>query len=861
MNRRNSSYGDSPAHPHPCNQRPLLPLTTPPAGSRARPPDCSNLAGIRPPNSPLSRNEDKIATLAIRTRLRHSQRGQDQDACNKDKIATLATRTRLRRLQRGRICNAHNKDKIATIVTMTDHEDDRLQRIAKKMTKDPPPRAPSVITMTTTKDPPPRAPRVIATTTTKDPPTRAPSVITMTTTKDPPPRTPSVIAAKTTKDPPPRAPRVIATTTTKDQRAHEQTRQQSNAHDAATTAKLTSIASHESTANSKLLLAVCYTSAEWSEKRCGYIGTSSKFCIKNRLQNFDHCGTPAHTAPKYTPKPNTYYAPTGTSFGCQTAESILHVPAQHIPRRLKQRFATDLFKRDRWMTIFNETIRLDPIETTETPGVFPPTQGTARGSLTTPDAGRCPPNAQPSQPTTNTSTTPSTDERPRMSTMPVKRQQPQRRHQRRRRLDAVLTIQAFVRRWLAKRNLNIAIRSTTKIQKSFRGWLPWDIIDDNHYFATKIQKSFRGWLAREVIDDNHYFATQIQRVAQGYLATTHVFDNDGSTVDDDDATPNDADDCSWDETSNNDDNYDAIAVHNFEASLAKIHNNDEYYDACDIDEDDSVDNVLPGTSSPALATDPTQPPTDKDLLISCLREVLIEVLPSTLESVLTGALANRVDAAISKPSTTATPNNSNDAHNNNYEEYDVELDNDDENPLNEDNINNDDDEPNNESDDDYPNNGSDNNTSHNDGGSDANNNPDGHYNGYDDGSNGYDNGHEDGSYDNYDNDSYEEKYNDRYRNECTQQKYQAIDVCTHGNGEQQSSPPPAATNVVTPPYQTAVPRAISNAAITPIVIAIFDPTSSGGVLHLHNVLGLPFPPPKTSRSNSPRLHTSTLVYH
>jgi hypothetical protein len=239
--------------------------------------------------------------------------------------------------------------------------------------------------------------------------------------------------------------------------------------------------------------------------------------------------------------------------------------------------------------------------------------------------------------------------------------------------------------------------------------------------------------------------------------------------------------------------------------------------------------------------------------------------PTTPPHVLTGALANRVDKAISKPSTAATPNNSNDTYDNNYEdyneEYNVELNDDDDNPLNDDNIDNDDDEPNNESDDDNPDNGSDNNTSHSDGGSDANNNPDGQYNGYDDGSNGYDNEYDDGSYDNYNNDSYKEKYDDRYRNECTQQKCQAIDVCTHDNGEQQSSPPPAATNVATPPYRTAVPWATSNAAITPFIITIFDPTSSGGVLHLHKVLGLPLPPPKTSQSNSPRLHTTTLAYH
>ena len=79
-----------------------------------------------------------------------------------------------------------------------------------------------------------------------------------------------------------------------------------------------------------------------------------------------------------------------------------------------------------------------------------------------------------------------------------------------------------------------------------------------------------------------------------------------------------------------------------------------------------------------------------------------------------------------------------------------------------------------------------------------------------------------------------------------------------------TSPPPAAINVVTPSHRTAIPRATSNTA-TPFINAIFDTTSSGGVhclsLHLHNVLGIPLPPPKMSQSNSPHLHTSTLAYH
>ncbi|KAL7548853.1 hypothetical protein ACHAWF_012121, partial [Thalassiosira exigua] len=60
----------------------------------------------------------------------------------------------------------------------------------------------------------------------------------------------------------------------------------------------------------------------------------------------------------------------------------------------------------------------------------------------------------------------------------------------------------FVRRWLAERDLEIAVWS-----------------------AIQIQAAFRGWFARDSLEDNHYCATQIQRVVRGYLATMHVFED------------------------------------------------------------------------------------------------------------------------------------------------------------------------------------------------------------------------------------------------------------------------------------------------------------------------------------------------
>jgi hypothetical protein len=63
-------------------------------------------------------------------------------------------------------------------------------------------------------------------------------------------------------------------------------------------------------------------------------------------------------------------------------------------------------------------------------------------------------------------------------------------------------IYQFARRWIAERDLEIAIWS-----------------------AIQIQASFRGWFARDSLEDKHYCATQIQRVARGYLATMHVFED------------------------------------------------------------------------------------------------------------------------------------------------------------------------------------------------------------------------------------------------------------------------------------------------------------------------------------------------
>jgi len=72
--------------------------------------------------------------------------------------------------------------------------------------------------------------------------------------------------------------------------------------------------------------------------------------------------TASHSKPKYIPSPKTFCAPTGPYYGRQMADSTICIPADHLPRRLHQRFATDLYKRKRWSAIFNETIN-DPPQT------------------------------------------------------------------------------------------------------------------------------------------------------------------------------------------------------------------------------------------------------------------------------------------------------------------------------------------------------------------------------------------------------------------------------------------------------------------------------------------------------------------
>lgn len=122
-----------------------------------------------------------------------------------------------------------------------------------------------------------------------------------------------------------------------------------------------------------------------------------------------------------------------------------------------------------------------------------------------------------------------------------------------RRMCAVLTIQAvsrtfnlitlrftqcahsifrnqFVRRWLAERDLEIAIWSAIQIQASFRGWFARDSLEDNHYCATQIQRVARGYLATMHVFEDLYSITIVQSVARMHLAINRAVDRLSSII-------------------------------------------------------------------------------------------------------------------------------------------------------------------------------------------------------------------------------------------------------------------------------------------------------------------------------------------
>ena len=94
----------------------------------------------------------------------------------------------------------------------------------------------------------------------------------------------------------------------------------------------------------------------------------------------------------------------------------------------------------------------------------------------------------------------------------------------------ICTPYQFVRRWLAERDLEIAIWSAIQIQASFRGWFARDSLEDNHYCATQIQRVARGYLATMHVFEDLYSITIVQSVARMHLAINRAVDRLSSII-------------------------------------------------------------------------------------------------------------------------------------------------------------------------------------------------------------------------------------------------------------------------------------------------------------------------------------------
>lgn len=88
----------------------------------------------------------------------------------------------------------------------------------------------------------------------------------------------------------------------------------------------------------------------------------------------------------------------------------------------------------------------------------------------------------------------------------------------------------FVRRWLAERDLEIAIWSAIQIQSTFRGWFARDSLEDNHYCATQIQRVVRGYLATMHVFEDLYSITIVQSVVRMHLSINDAVDRLSSII-------------------------------------------------------------------------------------------------------------------------------------------------------------------------------------------------------------------------------------------------------------------------------------------------------------------------------------------
>ena len=65
-----------------------------------------------------------------------------------------------------------------------------------------------------------------------------------------------------------------------------------------------------------------------------------------------HCGTMSHVTRKFIPENDAYYAPAGMLYGRQAAESEMHLYANGIPSKCREKVETGLFTRAQWASIF-----------------------------------------------------------------------------------------------------------------------------------------------------------------------------------------------------------------------------------------------------------------------------------------------------------------------------------------------------------------------------------------------------------------------------------------------------------------------------------------------------------------------------
>lgn len=98
------------------------------------------------------------------------------------------------------------------------------------------------------------------------------------------------------------------------------------------------------------------------------------------------------------------------------------------------------------------------------------------------------------------------------------------------RMCAVLTVQSFIRRWRAERDLEIALWSAIQIQAAWRGWFARDSLEDNHYCATQIQRVVRGYLATMHVFEDLYSITIVQSVVRMHFAINKAVDRLSSII-------------------------------------------------------------------------------------------------------------------------------------------------------------------------------------------------------------------------------------------------------------------------------------------------------------------------------------------